>query len=103
MLQVLNSLIDTETMNLGAVFWKAIYNKFVNKQRKENNKVHPSSKFMRNIAKLCGCFLTLAIQRGKKAIHSKNITSMPIPKPLQKLSKIIQYEIVTIKKIAITM
>lgn len=34
-LQVSNSLIDTETMNLGAGFWKAIYNKFVSKKRKE--------------------------------------------------------------------
>ena len=25
-LQALNSLIDTETMNLEAIFWKAIYN-----------------------------------------------------------------------------
>lgn len=69
----------------------------------QNNKAQSSSKFVRNIAKLCGCFRTLALQRGKKAIHNRNITSMPILNPLQKLSRIIQYEIVTIKKIAITM
>lgn len=34
-LQVLNSLIDTETMNLEMLFGEAMYNEFVNKHRKE--------------------------------------------------------------------
>lgn len=56
----------------------------------QNSKVQPSNKLIKNIAKLCGCFRTLAIHKGRNAIHKQKIISIPAPNPPQKFSKIAQ-------------